>query len=207
MSRFTTPYHGCDGCGVQCWASTGRSRGIECGVPDDAAPKKNPQRAANRHPRVATQEFARRFKVAANRKGRRSMQRKSAAALCLLAVAILLACSRNGPPNSLLESAGYYIRNGTAHYLNAYPGKAFEIDDADAATFKALDSTDGRDASNVGVNGAPLADADARSFEVLDRRGFAKDPVTSKHDRPISDDPTPFELLDDGLAKDSHVVY
>ena len=69
MSRFTTPYHGCDGCGVQCWASTGRSRGIECGVPDDAAPKKNPQRAANRRPRVATQELARRFKVAANRKG------------------------------------------------------------------------------------------------------------------------------------------
>lgn len=69
MSRFTTPYHGCDGCGVQCWASTGRSRGIECGVPDDAAPKKSPQRAANRRPRVATQEFARRFKVAANRKG------------------------------------------------------------------------------------------------------------------------------------------
>lgn len=92
-------------------------------------------------------------------------------------MAILLACSRNGPPNSLLESAGYYIRNGTAHYLNAYPGKAFEIDDADAATFKALDSTDGRDASNVGVNGAPLADADAdaRSFEVLDRPGLAKD--------------------------------
>lgn len=74
-----------------------------------------------------------------------------------------------------LESAGYYIRNGTAHYLNAYPGKAFEIGDADAATFKALDSTDGRDASNVCVNGAPLADADARSFEVLDRPGFAKD--------------------------------
>jgi hypothetical protein len=27
-----------------------------------------------------------------------------------------------------------------------------------------------------------------------------------RHDRPISDDPTPFELLDGGLAKDSHVV-
>ena len=69
----------------------------------------------------------------------------------------------------------------------------FEISDDDATTFKALDSTYGRDTSNVYVNGAPLADADTASFEVLDY--------------PISDDQTNFELLDGGLAKDSHVVY
>jgi DKNYY family len=60
------------------------------------------------------------------------------------------------------------------YYLNAVPGKAFEISDADAATFKALDSTYGRDTPNVYVNGALLADADADadadapSFELLD---------------------------------------
>ena len=56
------------------------------------------------------------------------MQRKSHAALCLLAVAILVACTRNGPPNSLFESAGYHVRDGKVYYLNAFPGKAFEID-------------------------------------------------------------------------------
>src|SRR3954463_9072338 len=103
------------------------------------------------------------------------MQRKSAAALCLLAVAILLACSRNGPPNSLFESAGYHIRDGRVYYLNAFPGKAFQIDDADAATFQALDPTYGRDDSRVFIDGLPMPDADAATFELLDRPGFAKD--------------------------------
>ena len=69
------------------------------------------------------------------------MPRKSTAALCLLAVAILLACSRNGPPSSLFEAAGYHVRDGKVYYLNAFPGKAFEINGADAATYQALDST------------------------------------------------------------------
>jgi hypothetical protein len=136
------------------------------------------------------------------------MQRKSTAALCLLAVAILVACTRNGPPNSLFESAGYHIGDGKVYYLNAFPGKAFEINDADAATFKALDSTFGRDESHVFINGLPLPDADVATFELLDRPGFAKD---SNHvfqrDRAISDDPAQFELLDGELAKDSHAVY
>ena len=53
------------------------------------------------------------------------MQRKSHAALCLLDVAILVACTRNGPPNSLFESAGYHVRDGKVYCLNAFPGKAF----------------------------------------------------------------------------------
>ena len=72
------------------------------------------------------------------------MQRKSTVALCVLAVAILLACSRNGPPSSLFEAAEYHVRDGKVYYLNAFPGKAFEINGADAATFQALDSTYGR---------------------------------------------------------------
>jgi hypothetical protein len=124
------------------------------------------------------------------------MQRKSHAALCLLAVAILVACTRNGPPNSLFESAGYHVRDGKVYYLNAFPGKAFEIDDADAATFTALDPTYGRDESHVFINGLPLPDADVASFELLDRPGFAKgrDDVFQR-DRAISDDPPHFELL------------
>ena len=118
------------------------------------------------------------------------MQRKSTAALCLLAVAILLACSRNGPPDSLFESAGYHVRDGKVYYLNAFPGKAFEISDADAASFEALDSTYGRDKAKVFVNGHQLADADAASFELLDRPNVAKDVHhVYQLDRVISADP------------------
>ncbi len=108
------------------------------------------------------------------------MQRKVTAALCLLAVAILLACTRNGPPNSLTVRERRLPRQGRhGYYLNAFPGKAFEIDDADVAP-----------------------------SELLDRPGFAEDrDHVYQRDRVISDDPAHFELLDGELAKDSHVVY
>lgn len=141
-------------------------------------------------------------------KAHRSMQRKSTAALCLLAVVMLLACSRNGPPNSLFESAGYHVRDGKVYYLNAFPGKAFEIGGADAATFEALDATYARDHSHVYINGALLPDADAASFELLRRPGFAKDREhVYQRDRVLSDDPVHFELLDGELAKDTRVVF
>jgi DKNYY family len=109
------------------------------------------------------------------------MQRKSTAAICLLAIAMLLACSQNSPPNSLFDSAGYHVKDGKVYYLNAFPGKAFEMTGADA---------------------------DAGSFELLDRPNFAKDSHhVYQHDRVISDDPAHFVLLDGDLAKDSHVVY
>ena len=93
------------------------------------------------------------------------------------------------------------------YYLNAFPGKAFEISNGDAAIFEALGSTYGRDKSHVYVNGALLPDADAPSFELLDRAGFAKDRQhVYQQDRPISDDPGQFELFDCDLAKDSQVV-
>ena len=37
------------------------------------------------------------------------MHRTSVIAVCLLAAAILLSCSRNGPPNSLFDRAGYHV--------------------------------------------------------------------------------------------------
>lgn len=152
--------------------------------------------------------FARRFKWPQTEKAHGTMQRKSTAALCLIVAVILLACSRNGPPNSLFESAGYHIRDGTVYYLDAFPGKAVEVSDAEPATFKALDATYAVDTSRVYINGRVLAGADAASFELLDRSGFAKDrDHVYQHDRTVSDDPAHFELLDGDLSKDSRVVY
>lgn len=136
------------------------------------------------------------------------MHRTSVIAVCLLAAAILLSCSRNGPPNSLFDRAGYHVTDDKVYYLNAFPGKAFEINSADAATFKALDVSYGRDKSSVYINGRPLPGADPASFALLDRPGFAKDRNrVYQRDRTISDDPAHFELLDGELAKDSRVIF
>lgn len=135
------------------------------------------------------------------------MQRKPAAVLCLLVVGLLLACGRNGSPNSLFDSAGYHVRDGTVYYLNAFPGKAFEINGADAASFEALDSTYGRDKSTVYINGARLTDADAASFELLDGE-LAKDRRhVFQRDRAISDDPATFQLLAGAYARDDRRVF
>jgi DKNYY family protein len=134
--------------------------------------------------------------------------RRLIAALCVAAVALLAACSRSAPPNSLFDTAGYHVRGDKVYYLNAFPGKAFEIVGADVASFRSLDTIYGRDASTVYVTGHRLPDADSSSFGLLNRRGFAKDAHhVYQLDRPISDDPAHFELLDGDLAKDSVAVY
>jgi hypothetical protein len=133
--------------------------------------------------------------------------RKSIAAVCLVAVALLPACSRNKAPNSLFDTAGYQVRGDKVYYLSAFPGKASEIA-ADAASFKAFDATYAKDRTNAYFDGHPIPGADATSFDVLNRSGFAKD---RNHiyqlDRPISDDPAHFELIDGGLSKDTAAVY
>ena len=134
--------------------------------------------------------------------------RRLIAAVCLIAVAILPACSRNKPPNSLFDAAGYHVRGEKVYYLAAFPGKAFEIDGADPASFEAFDTTYARDRSHVYFDGRPLVGADAASFELLDRPGFFKDRQhVYQLDRPFSDDPAHFELLDGDLSKDSTAVY
>jgi DKNYY family len=67
----------------------------------------------------------------------------------------------------LFDAAGYHVKNDSVYYLNAFPGKAFEISGADAGSFTAFDTTYARDKANVYVNGEPLRGADAASFEVL----------------------------------------
>lgn len=134
--------------------------------------------------------------------------RKTIAALCLVAVALSPACSRNKPPNSLFDGAGYHVRGDKVYYLAAFPGKAAEIAGADATSFKAFDTTYAKDRFTAYFDGHPIAGADATTFDVLTRDGFAKDRNhVYQLDRPISDDPAHFELLDGGLSKDSTSVY
>lgn len=134
--------------------------------------------------------------------------RRSIAALCLVAVTLLPACSRDKPPNSLFDAAGYHVRGDKVYYLAAFPGKASEITGADAASFKAFDTTYAKDRSKVYFDGRLLSGADATSFDVLERSGFAKDRnYAYVLDRPVSDDPGHFELIDGGLSKDSAAVY
>jgi DKNYY family len=134
--------------------------------------------------------------------------RRSIAALCLVAVALLPACSRSKAPNSLFDAAGYHVRGDKVYYLAAFPGNASEIAGADVVSFKAFDTTYAKDRSNAYFDGQPIPGADATSFDVLNRSGFAKDRNhVYQLDRPISDDPAHFELLDGGLSKDSTAVY
>ena len=133
--------------------------------------------------------------------------RRSIAALCLVAVAVFPACSRDKPPNSLFDAAGYHVRDNKVYYLAAFPGQAFEIPGADPLSFKPFDTIYAKDKTNAYFDGHPIPGADAASFDVLDRSNFAKD---RNHiyqlDRAISDDPAHFALLDGGLSKDSTAV-
>jgi hypothetical protein len=129
-------------------------------------------------------------------------------AACLAVLALLPACSWNGPPNSLFEAAGYHVKGDKVYYLNAFPGKAFQIDGVDVASFTVFDETYAKDASTVYLDGAPLVGADPATFELLDRPDFTRDKYrVYQRDRVLSDDPANFELLDGELSKDSHAVY
>jgi hypothetical protein len=130
------------------------------------------------------------------------------AAVCVVAVALLPACSKDKPPNSMFDSAGYHVRGDKVYYLVGFPGKANEVDGVDVASFEAVDRTYARDKSAVYYDGRPIPGADPATFELLDRPGFFKDRAhVYLRDQPISDDPAQFELLDGELAKDSTAVY
>lgn len=138
--------------------------------------------------------------------------RRFLAAAVVPAFAVVLAllggCSSNDEPSSLVDAAGYHVRNGAVYYLNAFPGKAFQIDGADAATFEVFDRTYARDREHVYINGHLLQGADAGSFQLLDRPGFSKDrDRVYQHDQPISEDPANFTFLGSDLSRDSVNVY
>ena len=50
------------------------------------------------------------------------------AATVLVAVALSGGCSTVDEPDSLVDEAGYHVRDNAVYYLNPFPGKAFEID-------------------------------------------------------------------------------
>jgi len=75
----------------------------------------------------------------------------------------------------MFDAAGYHVRGDKVYYLSAFPGKASEIAGADVASFKAFDTTYAKDKSNAYFDGHPIPGADATSFDVLDRSGFARD--------------------------------
>lgn len=134
--------------------------------------------------------------------------RKLIAAVCVAAIALLPGCAKNREPNSLFDAAGYHVRGDKVYYLRAFPGDAFEITGADAASFQVLDGTYARDTSTVFVDGVALPNADAATFQVLDRPGFAKDANhVYRRDAVASDDPDGFAFLDADLTRDSTHVY
>jgi hypothetical protein len=134
--------------------------------------------------------------------------RRFIAAAFVVAVALSGGCSRSEEPNSLFDDAGYHLRDDAVYYLNPFPGKAFQIDGANASSFEVFDRTYARDSEHVYINGQVLDGAQAESFELLDRPGFSRDGErVYQHDRPISTDPENFELLESGLAKDGAAVY
>jgi hypothetical protein len=130
------------------------------------------------------------------------------AALGVVAVMLAPACSKSGAPSALFDASGYYVRGDKVYYLKAFPGSAFAIDGADAATFKTLDTTYGSDRTAVFVDGVALPGADPATFRLLDREGFGKDAQhVFQRDRAISSDPDHFELIAADLAKDGAHVY
>ncbi|MDT5067714.1 MAG: hypothetical protein QOK02_3869 [Mycobacterium sp.] len=134
--------------------------------------------------------------------------RKALIALCVAALMLLPACSRDRTPNSLFDAAGYHVTHDAVYYLNAFPGKAFQIEGADVASFQVLDQAYARDASHVYLDGAVLLGADTATFRPLERPGFAKDGHhVYQRNVVISSDPAHFELLDGELAKDGAAVY
>lgn len=124
------------------------------------------------------------------------------------ALTLLAGCSSDDEPSSLVDAAGYHVRDDTVYYLNPFPGKAFRIDGADSSTFEVLDRIYARDRAQVYINGHPLGGADAGSFQLLDRQGFSKDrDHVYQHDQAISEDPANFTFLGSGLSRDGINVY
>src|SRR6478752_2814332 len=133
--------------------------------------------------------------------------RRFLAAVTVVLSAVLSGCGP-GEPNSLFDAAGYHVRDGQVYYLNAFPGKAFAIDGADAGSFEVLDGSYARDRDAVYLDGHRLDGADPATFARLVRPGYAKhDHQVYVRGQVISTDPGHFELLDGELSRDSRAVY
>ncbi len=131
-------------------------------------------------------------------------------AIFWLALSFSLSACGLLPPNSLVDHSGYYVRGNRVYYLNAFPGSAIIMNEADVQTFQILDEIFARDKSRVYFDGVPIPNADAPSFQLLTVSFFAKDKNhVYEADKIFSDDPAHFEFLNDrfNLSRDSQAVY
>ncbi|MET3961541.1 hypothetical protein ABIE44_001475 [Marmoricola sp. OAE513] len=130
------------------------------------------------------------------------------AVLLVLAFLVALAGCGDGAPSSLFSSSGYHVRGEKVYYLRAFPGDASRIETADATTFTVLDTTYAKDKNAVYLDGEVLTEADPATFELLDRANYTAD---ASHvflsGKVLSTDVAHFELIADGLAKDSEKVF
>ena len=130
------------------------------------------------------------------------------AAVCLIAVAILPACSRDKPPNSLFNAAGYHVRGDKVYYLAAFPGQGVRDRRGRSRHLRGF---------RHDLCARPLPGVLRRPPGRRRRRGefrvagppriFQGRQHVYQLDRPISDDPAHFELLDGDVSKDSTAVY
>jgi hypothetical protein len=135
-----------------------------------------------------------------------------------VAVALLPACGRNKPPNSLFDRAGYHLNGGKvldgtlAKDSSAVYWADGRVLSADPAHFAIISSTDHylftKDSRIVHVNGNPVAGADPASFHV--RQGaYAQD---GQHVFYLTDviseaDAASFKPLDGPYANDARRVF
>ena len=63
--------------------------------------------------------------------------RRVLALMMVLTAVLVPGCG--GEPNTLFEATGYHVRDGHVFYLNAFPGRGFQVDGADADSFEVLD--------------------------------------------------------------------
>lgn len=129
------------------------------------------------------------------------------ATVCAALLTVAAACG--GEPNSLFDKAGYHVRDGVVYYLEAFPGDASEIEEADPETFEALDGTYATDKNAVYQDGVPLPDADPATFELLEKPNYSKD---AEHvflrGQVLTEDVAHFTFLaTGGLTADSRYVY
>ena len=117
---------------------------------------------------------------------------------------------------SLLKigSKGFEIKQGKVYFYQPVNGVPFvydsyEIEAADASTFKVINFPYAKDAQHVFFNKGIIKDCDPNSFELLSHEsGYSRDKNhTYYFYTKLSDDPNNFALLGDRLAKDETKVY
>ncbi|WP_460474971.1 DKNYY domain-containing protein [Emticicia fontis] len=77
-------------------------------------------------------------------------------------------CSMNGLKN------GYYIESDTVMFYSGFPATPYQVQGADASSFKAINKTYGKDKNQVFYRYRPIQKADPASFKVLEGF-FSKD--------------------------------